>query len=162
MALTRIAGPDDAETLMRLINTAFLVERFFIDEERVALADVLEFMAKGVFLVAGDMEACVYTELRGERAYLGLLSVAPSKQGSGLGRKMVEAAERYCREHGCEWMDLRVVDVREELPPFYRKLGYAECGTEPFPPDVETKIPISLIKMQKKLSAPAAAGTDSC
>ena len=32
---------------------------------------------------------------------------------------------------GCGAMDIRVVNLRTELPPFYRRLGYAEAGTEP-------------------------------
>ena len=73
---------------------------------------------------------------------------------------MVEAAEEYCRERGCRWMDLRVVSVREELPPYYRKLGYSEAGTEAFVSEFPTKMPVHLIKMQKRLSAPAVAGRD--
>jgi GNAT superfamily N-acetyltransferase len=104
------------------------------------------------------MEACVYVEPRGDRGYFGMLSVDPARQGIGLGRAMVAAAEEYCRERGCEWMDLRVVSVREELPPFYRRLGYAESGTEPFESEFPTKMPVRLVKMQKRLSAPAVTG----
>jgi GNAT superfamily N-acetyltransferase len=152
MALTtRIATPEDADALMRLINAAFVVERSFIDVERVRLEEVREFQRTGAFLVAGEMEACVYVEVRGDRGYFGLLSVDPARQGRGLGRAMVEAAEQYCRDRGCRWMDLRVVSVREELPPFYRKLGYAESGSEPFESEHPTKAPVHLIKMSKPL-----------
>lgn len=154
MALTRTAAPEDAESLMRLINAAFVVERSFIDVERVRLEEVCELQERGAFLVAGDFEACVYVELRGERGYFGLLSVEPGRQGNGLGRRMVDEAERYCRENGCSWMDLRVVSVREELPPFYRRLGYAECGTEPFESEFPTKMPVHLIRMEKRLLVP--------
>ena len=152
MAVTiRNATADDAAALMRLINAAFVVERSFIDVDRVRIEEVREFLQKGVFLIAGDMEACVYVELRGARGYFGLLSVDPDRQGSGLGRAMVDAAERYCREHGCRWMDLRVVSAREELPPFYRKLGYRESGTEPFESEYPTKMPVHLVRMEKAL-----------
>ena len=148
---TRIATPDDAEALMRLINAAFVVERSFIDVERVRIEEVREFQQRGVFLVAGEMDACVYVEVRGDRGYFGLLSVDPARQGSGLGRAMVDAAEQYCRDRGCRWMDLRVVSVREELPPFYRKLGYSESGSEPFESEYPTKVPVHLVKMAKPL-----------
>jgi GNAT superfamily N-acetyltransferase len=151
MALTRIATSEDAEALMRLINAAFVVERFFIDVERVRLDEVCEHLDRGAFLVAGEMDACVYVEVRGERGYFGLLSVDPSRQGNGLGRALVEAAESYCRDRGCQWVDLRVVSVREELAPFYRKLGYVESGTEEFVSEFPTKIPVHLVKMEKAL-----------
>ena len=46
----------------------------------------------------------------------------------------MQAAEDYCREHGCKFMDITVLDLRPELPPFDRKLGYVETGTEEFHP----------------------------
>jgi GNAT superfamily N-acetyltransferase len=156
MAVTRTATPDDAEALMRLINAAFVVERSFIDVERVRLNEVRDLQRSGLFLVVGNMEACVYVELRGDRGYFGLLSVDPARQGNGLGRALVDAAEQYCRDRGCRWIDLRVVSVREELPPFYRKLGYTECGTEPFISEFPTKAPVHLIKMEKPLTEPRA------
>src|SRR5262249_53883526 len=136
-----------------LINAAFVVDRFFIDLERVDLAEVHRQLKTGAFLVAGEMEACVYVEVGDERGYFGLLSVDPLRQGKGLGRLMVEAAEEYCRDRGREWIELKFVSAREELPGFYRRLGYTEAGTEPFPSEVPTKMPVHLIKMQKRLSA---------
>ena len=47
---------------------------------------------------------------------------------------MVNAAENYFRERDCKGVDLVVVTLRPNLPPFYRKLGYVETGTEQFRP----------------------------
>jgi GNAT superfamily N-acetyltransferase len=60
-----------------------------------------------------------------------MLAVDPSLQGAGLGRRMVEAVEEHCRRHGCKHVDIMVLSLRPELPPFYRKLGYIETGREP-------------------------------
>jgi hypothetical protein len=60
-------------------------------------------------------------------------------------------AEKYCRERGSQWMDILIVSLREELPPFYEKRGYVESGTTPFPADVPTKIPCHFINMSKPL-----------
>ena len=48
-------------------------------------------------------------------------------------------------------MDIVIVSLREDLPPFYQKRGYVESGTSPFPPDVPTKIPCHFINMSKPL-----------
>ena len=152
MISVRTARMTDVEAIVRLINTAFLVERFFVDGDRTNSEKVRSLMEKGKFLLADDgpsLAGCVFVELRGERGYVGLLSVDPSWQRTGIGRRLIDAAERYFREAGCRVVELLAVSVRGELPPFYRKLGYANSGTAPFPADVKTKIPCHFIKMSK-------------
>jgi len=152
--MIRRAVESDAGTLTHLINAAFAVEQFFIDSDRISLAQVGEYFQTGAFLVAendGEMAACIYVELRGERGYFGLLSVDPIRQRSGLGRRLIAAAEEFCRNAGCRFMDMRIVNLREELPAYYTKLGYAETGISPFPPEVETKLPCHFVEMTKVL-----------
>jgi GNAT superfamily N-acetyltransferase len=151
----RIAAAADTEVLAAVINSAFVVEKFFIDGDRVNLEMVRGFLDKGAFLIAEDddgVAGCVYTEVRGDRGYLGLLSVDPARQKNGLGRLLVEAAEEHCRARGCTAMDLRVVNLREELPAFYRWLGYVENGTEEFPEGEVTKVPCHFVKMTRTLT----------
>lgn len=151
---TRLATKTDIDSIVRIINAAFRVERFFIDRDRTDADKVRALLKTGVFLVVEDadrMTACVYVELRGERAYFGLLAVDPSRQQKGVGKKMVAFVEEYARAAGCRFMDMRIVDLRAELPPSYRRLGYVETGTEPFKADVEPKIPAHFINMSKPL-----------
>jgi GNAT superfamily N-acetyltransferase len=160
---TRFAADSDAEAITALVNAAFKVERFFIDRDRIDPGKVREMLGTGKYLLAeesGALIACVYVELRGQRAYFGLLGVDPSQQGHGLGQKMVEEAEDYARAAGCEFMDLRIVNLRTELPPFYRRLGYEETGTEPFAADAKPSQPCHFIKMSKPLR-PARATQNS-
>ena len=150
----RLASVSEAATLVALINAAFQVEKFFIDEDRIDLSKVRAFFRTGCFLVAeeaGKLAACVYVEQRGLRGYFGLLSVDPARQKSGLGKTLVQAAERYCRALGCGAMDLQVVNLRQELPAFYQRLGYAESGRGPFPAGVVTKLPCYFVRMSKPL-----------
>jgi predicted N-acetyltransferase YhbS len=152
--MIRRATEADAPALTALINLAFQVERFFLDGDRLDLAEVLDRLKKGHFLAeeaGGRVTACVYVEPQGVRCYLGLLSVDPGVQRAGLGKRLVSAAENFARAAGCRHMDLNVVNLREELPPFYRKLGYAERATSPFPADVYTKLPCHFIRMSKAL-----------
>lgn len=101
------------------------------DGERLAAA-----MEAGTILVAegtgGELVASVYTEVRGERGYVGMLAVDRGRQRAGMGRRMMLAAEDFLRTHGCTAVDLTVLSLRPELPPLYRKLGFVETGTEPF------------------------------
>ncbi|MGA9528103.1 MAG: GNAT family N-acetyltransferase [Terriglobales bacterium] len=151
----RFAEASEASQIARLINIAFRSERFFIDADRTDAAKVADLFDKGKFLLLfadSVLAGCVYAELRGERGYFGLLAVDPSRQHSGLGGKLVTAAEDYCRTAGCKFMDLTFVNVRLELPGYYARFGYSENGTLPFPTDQATpKIPVHLVRMSKPL-----------
>lgn len=137
--LIRLATPGDIPAMVPLINAAFAIEGFLegtrTDDERLAGT-----MANGHFLLgcdsSGQIVASVYVEVCDDRdrGYLGMLAVHPGQQRQGLGRMMVQAAEQWCQERGCKALDLRVLSLRPELPPLYRKLGYLECGTEEFHP----------------------------
>jgi GNAT superfamily N-acetyltransferase len=148
MSLRR-AGKDDVDELVRIINLAFQVEKFFIAGDRIDVAQVRELLTKGEFLI--DAGACVYIEQRGDRCYLGLLSVDPAAQGTGLGRRLLRAAEERACELGCRAMDLRVVNLRAELPAFYHHMGYSDNGTEEFTPGIATLQPCHFLYMTKAL-----------
>jgi GNAT superfamily N-acetyltransferase len=140
--------------LARLINAAFRVEQPFIEGDRINPDGVGAYMERGKFLLAEDsagLAGCVYVELRGDRGYVGLLGVDPPRQGTGLGRKLMDAAENYFREAGCRAVDLRIVSARTPLPAFYRHLGYVETGAAPFPADAPAKVPCHFILMSKSL-----------
>jgi GNAT superfamily N-acetyltransferase len=151
---TRFAGVRDAEALTRLVNTAFLVESEIFDGDRASRDSVLALLEKGKFLITEDsagLAGCVYVELQRDRGYIGLLSVDPPRQGSGMGRLLMEAAERFFCEAGCVAVDLRVVSPRAPLPAFYRHLGYAETHRSDMPAEARPKVPCQFIHMSKKL-----------
>jgi len=153
----RLAEAADAEGITRLINTAFEVERFFLEADRLDIHEVRSRLATGKFILAeGDatLSGCVYVEPAGERAYLGLLSVDPTLQRSGVGKLLMTAAENHCRAAGCHFMDLRIVNLRTELPGFYQKFGYVQTGTAPFPDHARPKFPCHFLIMSKPLTAP--------
>lgn len=156
MSKIRIATLADDEQITAVINAAFkIVEEFFVDGNRITREDVRKHLETGAFLVAENgagITGCVYVEPRGERAYLGLLSVDPTLQQAGLGSQLMNAAEDYCREQGARFMDIVIVNLRTDLPAYYRKRGYVENGTTtPFPEDVPTKMPCHFINMSKSL-----------
>lgn len=151
----RVADLQEAEAITAVINAAFgQAEAFLVDHDRIDVKTVQSLLEAGKFLVAGDqgtLIGCVYIEPRRDRAYLGLLSVDPQQQRAGLGSALMTAAEDYCAKAGCRFMDLRIVNVRQELPSFYRNRGYIEIGTEPFPPNLTPKVPCHFVKMSKPL-----------
>jgi predicted N-acetyltransferase YhbS len=129
----RFADAADLPAITQLINQAFSVELFFKAGDRITLNEVQRLFDKGRFMVLeenDEIQGTVYLELRGERSYLGLLSTNPNRQRSGIGTRLTIAAEEFARESGCRFMDLRVVNLREELPVIYQKFGYQVTGIE--------------------------------
>jgi ribosomal protein S18 acetylase RimI-like enzyme len=151
-----IATPEQADAVSTLVTLAYRVEDFFVDGDRTNPNEVRDKMSHGAFLTLADpdgtLAGCVYVEMRGggTRGYFGMLSVHPSRQGQGLARRLVVAAEDHVRAAGGTHMDLYVLSQREELPAFYRHLGYVDDGTLPF--DEPTKLPCHIIVMTKPLA----------
>jgi ribosomal protein S18 acetylase RimI-like enzyme len=153
--MIRAAAIEDQPSMVSLINQAFVVESF-LEGERTSAPEIQAMFETGVFLLAiadGAPVASVYTEVRGQRGYFGMLSVKTSQQGVGLGRTMIQAAEKHCRARGCKSMDLTVLSLRTELPSLYRKFGYEETGREPFRTTrlIQGYPPCELINMSKQL-----------
>jgi GNAT superfamily N-acetyltransferase len=151
----RIATPEEAPALARLINLAFRVELFFKAGERTSAEGVVALMRTGEFLVLdgddGAPTAVVYVSRNDRRAYFGMLSVEPRLQGQGLAKHIIAEVEDRCRRAGCDAMDIYVVNLRAELPGYYHKLGYVESGTREFPEPEELIRPCHLIVMSKAL-----------
>jgi len=150
----RHATTGDVNDLVRVINAAFVVERFFIDRDGTTVESVRALFARGGFLVgegaAGRIVACVYTERRDDHGYFGLLSVVPECKRMGYGRQLIDEVEARFRAAGCRQVDIRVVNLRTELPPIYRRLGYVETGTQPFE-DPRALQPCHFVLMSKPL-----------
>ena len=152
----RVGEIHDAEAITALINLAFRVaESFLMDRDRIDLESVQSLLQSGKFLLAdhgGAVAGCVYVELKAERAYLGLLSVDPEHQKAGVGSRLMNAAEDHCAKAGCRFMDLQVINLRQELPLFYRNRGYVETGTAPLTPGLRPKLPCHFVTMSKQLT----------
>lgn len=158
--MPRLATVREAPNLARIINAAFVVEAFFKIGDRTTPDEVAALIeGGGEFLVVDDESeggtgtpvACVYLKCSGDRAYFGMLSVVPARQGKGLGRQLIEAAEARARERGCRAMDIHIVNLRQELPQYYRRLGYAETGELPFTDVDKASLPCFFIVMTKPL-----------
>ena len=150
----RIATEQDAAALVPLINLAFEVELQFFTTDRIDLVETLRHFKKGTFLIAESddgLAGCNYVELREGSGYFGLLSVDPDHQGHGLGRKLVEQAEQFCRDAGRAVMRIRVLNHRTELPPFYEKLGYHVARIEEVEQEPAARMPYHFIVMEKAL-----------
>jgi GNAT superfamily N-acetyltransferase len=143
---TRLGVPDDAPALAALISLAYRVEDFFKIGDRTDPAEVREKMTHGAFIVLedadGTLAGSIYVTAHDGLGYFGMLSIDPARQGQGLGSRLIAEAENHCR---------RAVNLRTELPPFYRRFGYTETGTRPFNETERASRPCHFIVMSKRL-----------
>ncbi|MCX4683709.1 GNAT family N-acetyltransferase [Kitasatospora purpeofusca] len=145
----RAATPADVPALLDLVESAYrgdtsragwtteadLLAGQRTDTEGVAAAVS---HADGVVLLAeldGELLACCQLEHRGARAYFGMFSVRPGRQGGGLGRAVLARAERYAAEEwGVAEMEMTVIEQRSELIAWYERRGFRRTGDySPFP-----------------------------
>ncbi len=160
----RTASDADVAQLVAVINRAYLAEAFCVMGERTDEADIRARCKIGCFLVVDDptekaqrprLIASVFVSNANGRGYLGMLAVDPDAQGRGLSRLLVTAGENFCRDAGSRVLDLTVINVRENLFPFYARLGFVQFDVMDFPEPHRIRMPLHLVKLTKPL-VPAA------
>ena len=131
-----------------------------------ALAAVIADPNQAILLACGAAgpEGCVQvTDNRDGSAGIGLLSVEPARQASGLGRRLLAAAEAEALHRGAQRVQMSVVGIRDTLIAYYERRGYRQTGERrPFGyPGViggATLDFVILEKPLKELSAHSATG----
>ena len=143
----------DAERLAALVNSAYrgdssragwTTEADLLGGQRTDPQALADFIGDGgqpadrVMLVhetAGELRACVQLERHADHAYLGMLTIQPTRQATGLGRGLLAAAEAFVRD---QWrlpgVVMTVIEQRGELIAWYERRGYRRTGeTAAFP-----------------------------
>jgi GNAT superfamily N-acetyltransferase len=145
----RPATTAEAPVLAALINSAYrgdssragwTTEADLLGGQRIDVQGLTEMMARpGNVILVHERDhvpvACVHLKRTGEDCYLGMLTIQPTMQGGGLGRQMLEAAERWAIEHwSSRTMHMTVIVQRSELIAWYERRGYRRTGErKPFP-----------------------------
>ena len=158
-----VVSDADAISLFRLVNTAYIVESgndgvaFKNCERYVNIAEVHELLRESVVIKAVDKTSgtllgmIAYQITPGGSCYFGPFAVAPEAQGRGIGRSLRNHVEKVGRQAGCTHLEITVVNVRDDILPMYRKDGFVEVGTGPFPDPWKVTRPVHFLVMHKKL-----------
>jgi len=88
--------------------------------------------------------------------YLGMLTVSPELQNSGIGKKLLSEAEIHAKSLGLLSIIMTVISVREELVAWYKRHGYVDTGKrEAFPEsEIHTTVsaePLEFIYLEKSI-----------
>ena len=100
----------------------------------------------------GRIVGCVQISDRGHgTTYLGLLTVDPQLQAGGVGKRLIDAAERTAvAAFEAHAMEMTVIDQRAELIAYYQRRGYHLTGERrAFP--VELDPPLEMVVLEKPL-----------
>lgn len=93
---------------------------------------------------------------KGHQLYLGMLTVSPELQNSGIGKKLLAEAENHAKALGLSSIIMTVISVREELIAWYKRHGYVDTGErEAFPESgihvTVSEEPLEFIFLEKQL-----------
>jgi ribosomal protein S18 acetylase RimI-like enzyme len=162
---------EDIPVLVDLINSAYRGEAskkgwtteadLLEGDARTNTATLAELMGKPSSVILKYINAeekligSVYLDIQDRGLYLGMLTVSPVLQGSGVGKALMREAEQYAKANGCSCIFMNVISVREELIAWYLKLGYKKTGeTKPVPSDPRFGVPVKPLEfhiMQKNI-----------
>jgi len=147
----RIAKLDDKHEINELVNSAYrgessktgwTTEADLLGGQRADLEEIEEILLdKNQAIIL-----CVYDQIiigttvvqnKADCAYIGMLTVKPDFQKSGIGKQLLAAAENYITK---KWqlnkIEMTVIKQRDELIIWYHRRGYINTGEiRPFPYD---------------------------
>lgn len=164
---------EDVKDLEKLVNSAYRGEEskkgwtteaeilggIRVDEK--ALTELLE-KTKVTILKLSDLNdsiiGTVCLEVKSHELYLGMFAVSPLKQGNGMGKALLVAAENHALQNNCAKIVISVISSRVELIAWYSRHGYVHTGNSIGFEEIEGRFgepkvsAISLIEMEKVLS----------
>jgi ribosomal protein S18 acetylase RimI-like enzyme len=167
------ATPEDVTELNKLVNSAYrgeeskkgwtteaeILDGIRIDEQAL---DIMLTRAGVTILKSFDRDdkilGTVCLEVKLHDLYLGMFAVSPASQGSGIGKSLLSAAEKYAIENNCSRILISVISTRIELIDWYKRHGYVSTGASIAFDEIQgrfgdPKVPaISLIEMEKVLN----------
>ncbi len=98
---------------------------------------------------------CVGLQKKKDILYLGMLTVQPDIQATGIGKKLLIAAEEFAINHAIYCIEMTVISVRHELIAWYQRRGYQLTGEKrAFPNDPKfgiKKQDLEFVVLEKKL-----------
>jgi ribosomal protein S18 acetylase RimI-like enzyme len=108
------------------------------------------------FTENGKIISSVLLVEKEHQLYLGMLTVSPELQNSGIGRKMLTEAENHAKSLGLNAIIMTVISVREELIAWYKRNGYEDTGEREAFPQSEIHVnisqkPLEFIYFEKKI-----------
>jgi ribosomal protein S18 acetylase RimI-like enzyme len=79
-----------------------------------------------VGVMGGLIVATCMAGYEGHRGWINYLAVSPHHRRQGIGRRIMEEAEKKLRSAGCPKINLQVRETNKEAIQFYARIGYTK------------------------------------
>jgi ribosomal protein S18 acetylase RimI-like enzyme len=161
---------EDVIALEKLINSAYrgetskqgwTTEANLLQDQRITADELYETINNKEntilkFIESDTIIGCVLLADKGNKLYLGMLTVSPELQNSGIGKKLLQKAEEHALSLNLPKIVMTVISIREELIAWYNRHGFMDTGVrEPFPlngTDAVISEPLEFIVLEKKIA----------
>lgn len=160
----------DAAELSALINSAYrgesskkgwTTEADLLEGTRTSEEELISIIASSnhyllKFIRDEKIIGSVLLIAKKEVLYLGMLTVSPELQNSGIGKQLLQAAEQLAQQLELSRIQMTVIGIRKELLAWYMRNGYEDTGLrEPFPfgegDKALTSEPLDFMLLEKKI-----------
>ncbi|RKN86715.1 GNAT family N-acetyltransferase [Paenibacillus ginsengarvi] len=146
MELIKVNGQDQLDKCLRLRKEVFVAEQNVPEELEIDEYDIPG--GECAHLLLTDEGIPVATarvkHYDAETAKIQRVAVARERRGQGLGKRIMEGAERLADRLGYRYA---ILDAQVQAEPFYGRLGYVTISDEPF-----DDAGIQHVRMRKQLS----------
>jgi ribosomal protein S18 acetylase RimI-like enzyme len=138
----KFAVADDAELISKLVNSGYrgdysrqgwTSEVDLLDGTRIDAEGVREAIHRPEtiilkYLLDDHIVGCVELTVSQDKMYLGMLTVEPQLQAKGIGRSLIQYAEKLAQEKKLSAIFMTVISDRKELIAWYNRLGFLFTG----------------------------------
>ncbi|QSW89703.1 GNAT family N-acetyltransferase [Flavobacterium endoglycinae] len=162
---------EDIPALTTLINSAYrgesskkgwTTEAHLLEGKRTDEQEMTEIFldSKNTILKFTENDTIIGSVLlveKGHQLYLGMLTVSPELQNSGIGKKLLAAAENHAKSLELSSIIMTVISVREELVAWYKRHGYVDTGKREAFPESEihtmvSEVPLEFVYLEKSIA----------
>lgn len=156
--------------ITNLVNSAYrgetskkgwTTEAHILAGSRITESELIEILSdtNNTFLLYQENDKIIGTVLltnKETELYLGMLTISPELQNTGLGKKLLLAAEDFAHSLRLPKITMTVITIREELIAWYQRNGYSDTGKrEPFPAAFDDFVllsePLTFMVLEKTL-----------
>lgn len=150
----RPARAEEADAVAALVKTAFehrymdLLGRAWEPGEIEAVRDAVRRGRVTLAEIGGAPVGALWLEEDGETLWIDHVAVAAQAQGRGVGRVLLDQAERVARDGGFRLLKLLTAEMMDHLIALYAARGFVETHREPPKNGADTSL---RVYMEKRL-----------